>query len=143
MCDAFVTASVTEVHPLSVIEAMGAGLPVMGIHSPGVGDTVRRWHYWISLHQKPASLHRQADPSMPANPTPQENGRAARKASQQYDIERTTHMMLEHYERLASEPRPTSWIGTNACSVFWSVSTYERTKPKDWCLGRKRCCKIS
>ena len=40
MCDAFVTASVTEVHPLSVIEAMGAGLPVLGIESPGVGDTV-------------------------------------------------------------------------------------------------------
>ena len=40
MCDAFVTASVTEVHPLSVIEAMGAGLPVLGIDSPGVGDSI-------------------------------------------------------------------------------------------------------
>ena len=41
MADAFVTASVTEVHPLSVIEAMAAGLPVLGIQSPGVGDTVQ------------------------------------------------------------------------------------------------------
>ena len=41
MCDIFVTASVTEVHPLSVIEAMGTGLPVMGIQSVGVGDTVQ------------------------------------------------------------------------------------------------------
>jgi len=40
MCDAFVTASVTEVHPLSVIEAMATGLPVLGIQSVGVGDTV-------------------------------------------------------------------------------------------------------
>ena len=40
MCDAFVTASVTEVHPLSVIEGMAAGLPVIGINSPGVGDTI-------------------------------------------------------------------------------------------------------
>ena len=40
MCDAFVTASVTEVHPLSVIEAMGAGLPVLGIDLPGVGDSI-------------------------------------------------------------------------------------------------------
>src|ERR1051325_3822590 len=40
MCDAFVTASVTEVHPFSVIEAMATGLPIMGIDSPGVGDSV-------------------------------------------------------------------------------------------------------
>ncbi len=40
MCDAFVTASISEVHPLSVMEAMGAGLPILGIHSTGVGDTV-------------------------------------------------------------------------------------------------------
>ena len=40
MCDAFVTASVTEVHPLSVIEGMATGLPVLGIDSPGVGDSI-------------------------------------------------------------------------------------------------------
>ena len=40
MCDAFVAASVTEVHPLSVIEGMAAGLSVVGINSSGVGDTV-------------------------------------------------------------------------------------------------------
>lgn len=40
LADAFVTASVTEVHPLTVIEAMAAGLPVLGIDSPGVGDTI-------------------------------------------------------------------------------------------------------
>src|SRR5258706_4715769 len=40
MCDIFVTASVSEVHPLSVIEAMASGLPVVGIQSVGVGDTV-------------------------------------------------------------------------------------------------------
>ncbi len=38
--DAFVTASVTEVHPLSVIEAMASGLPVLGIASPGIEDTI-------------------------------------------------------------------------------------------------------
>jgi hypothetical protein len=32
-------------------------------------------------------------------------GRAARKASNLYAIERTTQIMLEHYERLASGPR--------------------------------------
>jgi glycosyltransferase involved in cell wall biosynthesis len=40
MGDAFVTASISEVHPLSVIEAMASGLPVLGIQSPGIGDTI-------------------------------------------------------------------------------------------------------
>ena len=40
LADAFVTASITEVHPLSVIEAMAAGLPVIGIRSPGISDTI-------------------------------------------------------------------------------------------------------
>jgi len=38
--DVFATASVTEVHPLSVIEALAVGLPVMGIRSPGIEDTI-------------------------------------------------------------------------------------------------------
>src|SRR4029079_2146993 len=38
--DVFVTASETEVHPFSLIEAMAAGLPALGIISPGVADTI-------------------------------------------------------------------------------------------------------
>ena len=106
MCDAFVTASVTEVHPLSVIEAMGAGLPVMGIHSPGVGDTVEDGITgFLSTEDQPAfsakltrlCLDKQLRQNM---------GYAARKASQKYDIELTTRLMLEQYEKLASGPRP-------------------------------------
>jgi glycosyltransferase involved in cell wall biosynthesis len=38
--DVFVTASVSEVHPLVIMEAFAAGLPAIGVHSPGVGDIV-------------------------------------------------------------------------------------------------------
>ena len=38
--DVFATASTSEVHPLVVMEAMAAGLPAIGIHSPGVGDII-------------------------------------------------------------------------------------------------------
>jgi 1,2-diacylglycerol 3-alpha-glucosyltransferase len=44
MSDFFVTASISEVHPLTIIEAMAAGLPVLGIRSPGVGDTIQHGH---------------------------------------------------------------------------------------------------
>lgn len=40
LCDFFVTASVTEVHPLTLLEAVAAGLPALGIRSPGVSDVI-------------------------------------------------------------------------------------------------------
>jgi 1,2-diacylglycerol 3-alpha-glucosyltransferase len=105
MCDAFVTASVTEVHPLSVIEAMGAGLPVMGIHSPGVGDTVENGVTgFLSTADLPAFTAKLTRLCLQAQ-LRHKMGLAAREASNQYAIERTTQMMLRHYERLAGEPR--------------------------------------
>jgi len=105
MCDAFVTASVTEVHPLSVIEAMGAGLPVMGIYSPGVGDTVEDGITgFLSTKNLPAFTAKLTRLCLQSQ-LRQKMSQAARKASQRYDIQRTTGLMLEHYERIASAPR--------------------------------------
>jgi 1,2-diacylglycerol 3-alpha-glucosyltransferase len=111
MCNIFVTASITEVHPLSVIEAMGAGLPVMGIHSVGVSDTVQDGTTGLlATHDLPtftAKLTRLClDPNLRA-----QFGDAARKASSAYAIERTTSLMLDHYEKLKREyiPRKGNW----------------------------------
>jgi len=106
MCDVFVTASVSEVHPLSVIEAMGASLPVMGIFSPGVGDSVEDGITgFLSTKYLPAFTAKLT--RMCLQDQHREKMRlASRKASQKYDIELTTRMMAEHYEKLASGPRP-------------------------------------
>lgn len=111
MCDIFVTASVTEVHPLSVIEAMGAGLPVMGVESVGVGDIVQDGVTgFLSTHDLPAYTAKLTrlclDPGLRAQMSD-----SARKASSAYAIERTTRIMLEHYRRLVqdSRPRKSSW----------------------------------
>ena len=103
MCDIFATASVTEVHPLSVIEAMGAGLSIMGIESVGVGDTVQDGVTgFLSSHNLPsftAKLTRLClDPQLRTSMS-----RAAREASQAYAIERTTSVMLERYERVVRD----------------------------------------
>jgi 1,2-diacylglycerol 3-alpha-glucosyltransferase len=41
LSDFFVSASITEVHPFTFIEAAAAGLPALGIRSPGVSDIVQ------------------------------------------------------------------------------------------------------
>ncbi|MBI5954518.1 MAG: glycosyltransferase [Chloroflexi bacterium] len=111
MCNIFVTASVTEVHPLSVIEAMGAGLPVVGIHSPGVGDTVEDGKTgFLATHDLAAYTAKLTRLCLDRGLLRQ-MGDSARKASTQYAIERTTKLMLKHYERLVYDftPRKRRW----------------------------------
>lgn len=101
VADAFATASVTEVHPYTVIEAMAAGLPVLGINSPGVGDTVEDGVTGLlasenDLAEFTAKMVRLViDGECRA-----EMGRQARGAARKYDIERTSQLLLDHYQRL-------------------------------------------
>lgn len=111
MCNVFVTASVTEVHPLSVIEGMAAGLPIVGIQSPGVSDTVEEGVTgFLSTHDLAAYTAKLTrlclDPKLI-----RQMGASARKASTQYAIERTSQLILKHYERLVydSQPRQRRW----------------------------------
>jgi 1,2-diacylglycerol 3-alpha-glucosyltransferase len=106
MCDAFVTASVTEVHPLSVIEAMGTGLPVLGIDSPGVGDSILDCETGLLATNDLASFTARLTYLCMDSARRKIMGRAARQASEQYDIERTTKVMLQHYTRLTENPKP-------------------------------------
>jgi len=102
MSNVFVTASVTEVHPLSVVEAMAAGLPVLGIHSVGVGDTVEDGITgFLSSHNEAAFAARLTRLCLDAD-LRRRMSAAAREASWKYDIERTTKILLGHYERMAS-----------------------------------------
>ena len=111
MCNIFVTASITEVHPLSVIEAMGTGLPVMGIHSVGVSDTVQDGITGLlATHDLPAFTAKLTRLCLTPNLCAQMS-ESARRESSVYAIERTTRLMLENYEKLKREykPRKDNW----------------------------------
>jgi 1,2-diacylglycerol 3-alpha-glucosyltransferase len=106
MCNIFVTASVTEVHPLSVVEAMASGLPVVGIRSVGVGDTVEEGVTGFLARLDPASFAAKLTRLCLDMNLRQKMSDQARLASEQYAIERTTRVMLAHYQRLASAAAP-------------------------------------
>jgi glycosyltransferase involved in cell wall biosynthesis len=98
--DIFCTASVTEVHPLVVIEALAAGLPVVGVHSPGVSDTVRDgvdgYLTTLDLDEFVAAILQ-----MVGDPARRRKMAAhARDQSREYDIRTTASAYLREYERL-------------------------------------------
>ncbi len=111
MCNIFVTASITEVHPLSVIEAMGAGLPVMGIHSVGVGDTVLDGVTGLlAAHDLSAFTAKLTRLCLDSNLRAQMS-KSAREASSAYAIEHTTSLMFNQYQQLKYDykPRKGNW----------------------------------
>jgi glycosyltransferase involved in cell wall biosynthesis len=98
--DVFVTPSVSEVHPLVVMEAMAAGLPVIGVHSPGVGDIVRDGETGFLTHgDAPGFASRMLELARDPDVRTRLAG-AARADAANYDIRIMADRMLEHYRRL-------------------------------------------
>ncbi len=106
MCDAFVTASITETHPLSVIEAMATGLPVLGIRSVGVGETIENGITGFLSSEDQAAFAAKMTQLCMDRELRHKMGQAARKATEKYAIERTTQTMLEHYKHLVYKAEP-------------------------------------
>ncbi len=97
--DAFVTASTTEVHPLSVIEAMAAGLPVLGIHSPGISDTVQDGitGFLVSEEDLAGFTAKMVRLALD-DEVRRQLGERARGESEKYHIEKTVQLMIEIYQ---------------------------------------------
>lgn len=106
MCDIFTTASVTEVHPFSVIEGMAAGLPVVGIDSPGISDSIADGKTGILSTEDMPTYTARLTLLCTNRDLQKKMGAAAQKASDQFSIEHTTKIMLGHYTRLAADRPP-------------------------------------
>jgi len=106
MCDIFTTASVTEVHPFSVIEGMATGLPIIGIDSPGISDSIADGETGLLTADDLASYTAKLTTFCLNKDLQKKMGAAARKASDQFSIEHTSKIMLGHYTRLKENVVP-------------------------------------
>jgi 1,2-diacylglycerol 3-alpha-glucosyltransferase len=106
MCDIFVTSSVAETFGMSTVEAMGVGLPIMGIHAAGTSDLVEDGKTGFLSTEDLAAFTAKLTYLCLHPELRREMGLAACKASEPYDIERTTKILLGHYIRLTQNTRP-------------------------------------
>ena len=101
--DFFAFSSVSESHPLAVLEALAAGLPVLAIPCPGVKDTIEDGVNGLLSSENvgvfAAQMRRLAtEPDLRVR-----LAAGVRETSEQYDIHRTSATLLAHYERLVEE----------------------------------------
>lgn len=107
LADVFVTGSVSEVHPLVVLEAMAAGLPIVAITSPGIADTVTDGQSGLlGVAPEPGELSDKIlriarDASLRALLST-----GASKCAGQYSLDNTAGVVLQHYQRLVNERHP-------------------------------------
>ncbi|MCL2324042.1 MAG: glycosyltransferase [Actinomycetia bacterium] len=107
LADVFVTGSVSEVHPLVVLEAMAASLPVVAIDSPGIADTVTHEESGLlGVAPEPGEL---SESMVRIARDAELRARLAKGAfaqASQYSLPATAGVVLERYERLVTEQRP-------------------------------------
>ena len=103
LSDAFITASVSEVHPLSIIEGMAVGLPAIGIQSPGVGDIIQDGVNGILCRNDLAAFTAHLVRLMLDDTLRARLAAGAIARSEQYDIRQTASELLRHYQKLCSD----------------------------------------
>lgn len=98
--DLFVTASTSEVHPLTVIEAMAVGLPVAASASPGIVDTVQHLETGLLAPEPEHGLAAAMVGLALNDKLRQEMGAKARQASERFDIRQTVARTVDLYAEL-------------------------------------------
>lgn len=96
----FVTASKTEVHPLAVMEAMAAGLPVAAILSPGIVDLVKHGTTGLLAESNGGALAESMVILARDKHRRRLMGAFARQMSEKYDIRTTVEKTFALYQKI-------------------------------------------
>lgn len=103
--DAFVISSTSETFGISVVEAMAAGLPVLGIDSPGIRDIIVDGKIGFLSSDDLASFTAKMARLVSEHELRRQMGVAAFNASNTYDIRTTTQNTIQLYQNLVASKR--------------------------------------
>lgn len=103
MSDGFVSASVSEVHPLAVIEALAATLPVIAFDAPGMHDVVEDGVSGLLVGRSRASLAQAMLTLANDEQLRVRLAEGARTASTQYSIQNNVDQLLSLYRRVIGQ----------------------------------------
>lgn len=100
LADFFVSASVSEVHPLTLIEAAAAGLPAVGIDSPGVADVIVDEETGFLTEDNDLSFGLRIMRMVQDGALREEMGCAGRRYSQRFSAHHNAREVLALYQTL-------------------------------------------
>ena len=96
--DLYVLPSVNEPYPMSVLEAMSSGLPVVVTDTCGLADTVRRTGSGAVVDDSPQELERALGELLGDPDLRERTGRAAREAiAREYGMDAVVERLLHAY----------------------------------------------
>ena len=103
MSDIFLITSTGEGHPLTIIEAMAAGLPTMGVRTSGVSDTVVEGETGFLAKKDLAAFTAKLGRLVTETELRNHMSETSKAAAEHYAIERTSQLLLEHYENVIAD----------------------------------------
>lgn len=113
VADFFTTASISEVHPLSVMEAMAAALPIVGFYSPGLEGVVTVGGNSLLCDSGQDNLARSIITLAIDDRMRKAMSLSSLDKSQEYDFRKTAEMTLRLYTRvLSSHKRRTGLLNS-------------------------------
>jgi len=102
LADFCVTASKIEMLPTAILEALGAGLPVLGLDVPWIRAVIRSGENGLLIPPDDAAAMARAWAQLAHNPELRARlAEGARRTGEQYDARQATARLVAHYERLA------------------------------------------
>ncbi len=95
----YVTASKSEVHPLTILEGLAAGLPIVIVKAPGTGDIVTNNKEGLVSKDNINGYAQKVIKVLENKKLHQKLSITAKKTAQQYSILETSRTMLKAYEK--------------------------------------------